>query len=49
VTIWDVASGEAVRELRYSEPVVATAVSPDGTTIAVLRHAEGARRERGGA
>jgi len=43
VTVWDVPSREAVSRLRYSEPVWATAVSPDGTLIAALRHADGAR------
>ena len=43
VTIWDIPIAVAVSRLRYSEPIWATAVSPDGTLIAVLRHADGAR------
>jgi WD40 repeat protein len=43
VTVRDVRSGAVVTRLRYPEPVLATAVSSDGRSIAVLRHAEGAR------
>jgi WD40 repeat protein/class 3 adenylate cyclase/tRNA A-37 threonylcarbamoyl transferase component Bud32 len=40
VTIWDARSGTVVRRLRrYSEPVRTTAVSPDGTLLAVQRQA----------
>ncbi|HSD79771.1 MAG TPA: PQQ-binding-like beta-propeller repeat protein, partial [Solirubrobacteraceae bacterium] len=46
VTLWDVRAGEVAGRLRYTEPVVATAVSPDGGLIAVLRGAEGARDSR---
>ena len=43
VTIWDLASQAPVDRLRFSEPVWATAVSPDGTLVAVQRHAHRAR------
>jgi WD40 repeat protein len=39
VTIRDLPSRTVVRRLRFSEPVRATAVSPDGTLIAVQRQA----------
>jgi WD40 repeat protein len=43
VTIWDLARHRSVRRLHYSEPVWSTAVSPDGTLLAVTRQAEGSR------
>jgi WD40 repeat protein len=42
VTIWDVKSHAVVRRLRFAEPVQATAVSPDGSLIAVQQWAESA-------
>ena len=50
VTIWDVPSRTVVRRLRFLEPVWATAVSPDGTLIAVAAPGRGrCRCARGGA
>jgi WD40 repeat protein/class 3 adenylate cyclase/tRNA A-37 threonylcarbamoyl transferase component Bud32 len=44
VTIWDLPSETVARRLRhYAEPVRTTAVSPDGTLVAVQRQADGAR------
>jgi WD40 repeat protein len=42
VTIWDVPTRTVVRRLRYPEPVLWVAVSPDGTLLAVGRQARGA-------
>ena len=44
VTIWDVRSRAVVRRLRFSGPVAAVAVSPDGRLLAVQQEA-GKRRE----
>ena len=46
VRIWDVSSRAVVRRLRFVEPVGAVAVSPDGTLIAVQRHAAAAPDSR---
>ena len=35
VTVWDVGDGRVARELRFSDPVVWTAASPDGKLLAV--------------
>ena len=42
VRIWDVPSRAVVRRLQFTEPIVAMAVSPDETLIAVQRSASGA-------
>ena len=44
VTIWDVRSRAVVRRLRFSGPVAAVAVSPDGRLLAIQREA-GKRRD----
>jgi WD40 repeat protein len=46
VTIWDVATRAVVRRLRFAAPVYATAISPDGRLLAVIRHAAGERDAR---
>jgi WD40 repeat protein len=43
VTIWDVATHARVRVLRFPAPVFATAISPSGRLVAVIRQATGAR------
>lgn len=43
VTVWDLRSRTVVRQLRFSEPVGATAVSRDGTMVAVQRQTSGGR------
>jgi WD40 repeat protein len=43
VTIWDVPTRTIVRHLRYSEPVLRVAASPDATLLAVQHQAPGAR------
>jgi WD40 repeat protein len=43
VTIWDVPKRAIVQRLRYREPVVWVAVSPDGTLLAVQRQSPGAQ------
>jgi WD40 repeat protein len=46
VTIWDVRSRAVVRRLRFSGPVAAVAVSPDGRLLAIQRERE-KRRDLG--
>lgn len=43
VTIWDVATRAVDRRLRFEAAVFATAISPDGRLLAVLRQADGVR------
>ena len=42
VTVWDVPTRTIVQRLRYAEPVMSVAVSPDGTLLAVQRQSPGA-------
>jgi len=42
VTIWDTASGAVLDRLRYADPVLWTAISPDGRLLAAQRQAPGA-------
>jgi WD40 repeat protein len=46
VTIWDVRSQAVVRRLRFSDPVAAVAVSPDGRLLAVQQQADKRRDAR---
>lgn len=45
-TFWDVAAGSVERTLRFPDPVVWTAVSPDGRLLAVQTQAPGSRESR---
>jgi WD40 repeat protein len=42
VSVWDVPTRTVVERLHYAEPVLAVAVSPDGTLLAVERQSPGA-------
>ena len=43
VTIWDTGSYAPVRRLRFGAPVFATAISPDGRSLAAIHQAQDAR------
>ena len=46
VTLWDVRTGRVARELRFSDPVVWTAASPDGKLLAVQTQSAGSPDSR---